>query len=96
MSNLRELNYDQGRARAARTEAAELRDLYATATCGLEMQYRGVHYGTCGVPQHISVRVAEQYLVWADEYDAIADGIERRIADALVYRPEGVNHCERR
>lgn len=81
---IRSFEYDQRRARDARSEARQLRDLYQTATCGLRMQHNGIHYGTREVPSYISRRVVDCYLLWADEYDAIADEIEADLASRLA------------
>lgn len=75
---VRNLELAQERARDARREAEYLRDLYGTATCGLPMKY-----GTRTVPKHIGMRVAAQFPIWADEYDAIADKIDADIEARL-------------
>ena len=43
-----------------------------------------VNFGTYTVPKHIALRLADQYLIWAAEYDAIADQIEAELATALT------------
>jgi hypothetical protein len=87
MSKLATFEYNQTRAREARRQAHELRELHKIATCGLTMQYAGIHYGTRGVPVHFAARIADMYLVWAAEYDAIADGIEADLQSALDPEP---------
>lgn len=81
--------YDQERKRAteARRESAYLRELYKIATCGLSMRIAGVHYGNAGVLPHVARRVADMYLVWAAEYDFIAEEIERRLEAQIVGKP---------
>jgi hypothetical protein len=81
---LTEYDRERARAKAAREEARYLRDLHRTATCGLPMKYTGIHYGTAEVRIHIAARVADQYLGWADEYDAIADAIEEKLTARLA------------
>lgn len=63
----------QQQARLARRQASELREMHKIANCGLEMR---IQYGTYDVPKHISMRVADQFPIWADEYEAIAARIE--------------------
>jgi len=65
--------YKQEQAREARFQAAELRDLHLTATCGLDMK---IQFGSRSVPRHIAMRVADQFPIWAAEYDAVADRLE--------------------
>lgn len=84
MSALSEFESNQSRAREARREAKYLRDLYRIATCGLSMKFNSFGYGTREVPEHIARRVSDSYLVWAAEYDVIADRIEGELRDALV------------
>lgn len=74
----------QDRARAARREAAQLRRLHEIATCGLPMKIAGYHYGNAQVAPHIALRIADQYLVWAVEYDAIAEQIEAWLVASLT------------
>jgi hypothetical protein len=87
--------YEQLRERAteARQQAESLRDLREIATCGLHMEYQHWHnhdrenrvnYGTYRVPAHIALRVADQYLVWAHEYDEIARAIEGQMEALFV------------
>ena len=79
---MRRFEDQQRRAGAARDEAKALRSLHETATCGLGMQYP-FHYGTRGVQDHIARRVADTYIVWADEYDAAAEAIEENLVELL-------------
>ena len=80
-------------ARQARQEATELRELYEIATCGLGMRYRHNHdhterqvinHGIYEVPTRIALRVADQYPIWAAEYDAIAEQIEAEMSAMLA------------
>ena len=77
--------FDRARARAkeARREANDLRDLALTARCGLELKMT-IKYGTYQVPQHIVMRIRDQFEPWAAEYDAIADQIEADLAARLA------------
>lgn len=84
MTALVKFERDQQRARDARRQAAYLRDLHGTATCGLPMQFTGIHYGNRQVWQSVAMRVADMYLVWADEYEAIAGEIERSLESSLA------------
>ena len=72
-------DYERRRERSsdARYEAEYLRELYKTATCGLPMQFTGFHYGTKEVRTSVARRVADMYLIWADEWDVMADNIEK-------------------
>lgn len=88
MTTLRHFESQQERAREARYEARALRDLHGTATCGLPMEWNSYRYGTRQVPTHVAARIADQYLVWADEYDAIAEAIERSLERALTPVPD--------
>ena len=91
-----EYEHLRGRLRAARDEASAYRNANRIATCGLAMEYghdhdhRGnqnwVNHGTYRVPHHIALRVADQYLVWATEYDVIADQIKQEM-DAMFAAP---------
>ena len=60
-------------ARTARSEARELRELHKISKCGLDIQ---INYGTKYVPRHIALRISDQFPIWADEYDAVADRLE--------------------
>ncbi len=75
--------HQRERARAARDEAAYLRELHGIATCGLPARISGYHYGTSEVKPSIAMRMADMYLVWADEYDDLADQIEAAMAGML-------------
>ena len=95
MSAVAAFEAKQEKARRARSEAAELRRLHGIATCGLDMRYRHEHHhtgptyinhGTYTVPDRIALRVADQYPIWAAEYDAIADRIDAELAAALAVR----------
>lgn len=86
---------ERKRARDAREESRRLRELRDIATCGLDMKYAHHHrhesenwinYGTYRVPTSIALRVADQYLVWATEYDAIAEKIEAELALAIALK----------
>lgn len=83
MTELDEFDRNRQRARDARYEAESLRALHKTATCGLGMKYTGIHYGNARVPDHIASRIAGEYLVWAAEYDAIAEEIEAGLQRSL-------------
>ncbi|WP_217182667.1 hypothetical protein [Streptomyces sp. AC495_CC817] len=69
----REYEQKQDQARLARRQASELREIHRIANCGLDMK---IQYGTYNVPRHIAMRVADQFPIWADEYDDVADRIE--------------------
>ncbi|WP_144834083.1 hypothetical protein [Microbacterium sp. BH-3-3-3] len=82
----------RGRAQEARRQAAQLREMYGIATCGLAMKYQHRHahdgenyvnYGTFTVPTHFALRVADSYLVWAEEYETEAARIEESLAAML-------------
>ena len=73
----------RGRARAARAEAAYLRELHDIATCGLPAKFTGYHYGTAQVRQSVAMRMADMYLLWAAEWDEVADRIENEMAQML-------------
>ena len=89
MTEIAEFEVNQNRARAARVEARELRELNKIASCGLGMKYTGIHYGNHSVGLHIASRIADQYLTWADEYDAIASEIESGLVAALTSASRG-------
>lgn len=69
----REYEYKQQQAKLARRQASELRKMHKIANCGLDMR---IQYGTYNVPPHISMRVADQFPIWAAEYEATAERIE--------------------
>lgn len=71
--------YKRDQAKTARQQARDLRSLHGTATCGLDIQ---INYGTRYVPRHIAMRIADQFPIWADEYDALADRLETEM-DAM-------------
>lgn len=82
----------RGRAQEARRQAAQLREMNKIATCGLTMEYQHQHvherenyvnYGTYRVPSHFALRVADTYIVWAEEYETEAARIEEQIAAML-------------
>jgi hypothetical protein len=74
--------YKREQARTARREAAELRELHSVAKCGLDLK---LNYGTQYVPRHIELRVADQFPIWAAEYEAVADRLEAEMAAMLVH-----------
>ena len=89
---------ERQRARGARQEARKLRELHGIATCGLDAKYAHHHrhesenwinYGTYRVPTSIALRMADQYLAWAAEYDAIADRIEAELGLAIALHRSG-------
>lgn len=71
--SIRDYEYKQEQARQARQEARELREMHKIANCGLAMR---IQYGTYDVPKHVAMRVADQFPIWADEYEAVASQIE--------------------
>jgi hypothetical protein len=71
--NATEYETKRERALIARHEAAELRELHAISQYSLD---RRLSYGTKHVPRHIALRIADQFPIWAAEYDAAADQIE--------------------
>lgn len=71
-------------ARIARREAAELREAHKIAKCGLDLR---LNYGTYRVSRHIEMRMADQFVIWADEYDAIADRLEAEMEAMLAAVP---------
>jgi hypothetical protein len=73
--------YKREQAQIARREAEELRDLHMSAKCGLDLR---MNYGTRDVPRHIVLRIADQFPIWAAEYDALADRLEAEMAAMLV------------
>lgn len=96
--SIQQYEYKREQAQRARREAAALRDLHGIATCGLDMKYRHHHehdgdqyinHGTYTVPTRIALRVADQYPIWAAEYDAIADALEAEMAAMLAAPREG-------
>lgn len=80
-STVRAFEYKQQQAREARRQASDLRGLHKTAKCGLDIR---INYGTRSVPKHIAMRIADQFPIWADEYDAVADRLEREMQQMLV------------
>lgn len=82
MSILDSFDRDRQRAREARRQARELRDLHAISKCGIDLR---LNYGTKHVPQHIAMRIADQFPIWADEYDAIADQIEHDLEAKITF-----------
>lgn len=73
--------YKREQAKTARYEAAELRDLNSVARCGLDLQ---MNYGTKYVPRHIVMRIADQFPIWAAEYEALADRLEAEMEAMLA------------
>lgn len=73
--------YKREQAQIARRQARELRDLHLTAKCGIDIR---INYGTRAVPRHIAMRIADQFPIWADEYDAVADRMEAEMAAMLT------------
>ena len=71
------------RAHAGREEAAYLRALHRTATCGLPARFTGYHYGNAEVRLSVAMRMADMYLVWAAEYEETAERIEADIAQMI-------------
>lgn len=69
----REYEHKREQVRKARQEARDLREMHKIANCGLDMK---IQYGTYNVPRHVAMRVADQFPIWADEYDAVADRLE--------------------
>lgn len=65
--------YKQEQAKLARSQAKDLRKMHEIASCGLNIK---INYGTYYVPQHIAMRIADQFPIWAAEYDAVADQLE--------------------
>lgn len=74
---------ERERARVARAEAAYLRELHGIATCGLPTKFTGYHYGIAEVKQSVAMRMADTYLVWAAEWDEIAERIEAGMVQML-------------
>lgn len=73
--------YKREQASTARAQANDLRDLHLTAKCGLDIH---INYGTRYVPQHIAMRVADQFPIWADEYEATAERLEAEMEAMLA------------
>ncbi|WP_454151907.1 hypothetical protein [Microbacterium lacticum] len=48
-----------------------------------------INYGTHRVSTSTALRVADQYLVWAAEYDAIAEKIEAELGLAIALLGSG-------
>jgi len=65
--------YKRKQAETARYEAADLRELNTISRCGLDIR---INYGTKYVPHHIALRISDQFPIWADEYEALADRLE--------------------
>lgn len=82
--SIADYEYRRVQAREARNQANYLRDLYRIATCGLPMQYTGIHYGNRQVETHTAARVADMYLIWAAENDATAERIEAEMEAMLA------------
>jgi hypothetical protein len=72
--------YKREQARTARWQAADLRDLNGVSRCGLDIR---INYGTRDVPQHIALRIADQFPIWADEYEAVAARLEAEMESML-------------
>lgn len=72
--------YKREQAKIARRQAKELRELHRVSKCGLDIK---INYGTKYVPRHIAMRISDQFPIWADEYDAVADRIEAEMAAML-------------
>ena len=79
MSDASRYEYKREQARIARDQAKDLRNLHRIAKCGLDLR---ISYGTKYVPRHIELRIADQFPIWADEYDAVAEKIEKEM-DAM-------------
>jgi len=73
--------YKREQARVARREANDLRDLHAVSKCGLDIQ---INYGTKYVPRHISLRISDQFPIWADEYEALANRLEAEMESMFL------------
>jgi hypothetical protein len=70
-------------ARTARYQAKDLRELNTISRCGLDIR---INYGTKHVPHHIALRISDQFPIWADEYEAIADRLEAEMQS--MFSPE--------
>jgi len=77
--------YKREQVQIARRQAADLRNLHTISKCGLDIR---INYGTKHVPQHIALRISDQFPLWADEYDGVADQIEAEMAAML----KGTDH----
>lgn len=84
--SVQQYEYKREQAKTARREAAELRELHKIAKCGLDLR---LNYGTKYVPRHIEMRVADQFPIWADEYEAVADRLEAEMQAMLANPREG-------
>ena len=84
MTNLTTYEYKREQARTAQRQAADLRDLNGVSRCGLDIQ---INYGTRYVPRHIALRIADQFPIWADEYEAIAKRLEAEMESMLSPEP---------
>ena len=84
-TSVRAFEYKQEQARVARQEASELRELHFIANCGLDIR---INYGTKYVPQHIAMRIADQFPIWADEYEALAARLDRDMQQMLGAAPD--------
>lgn len=83
---IKEYEYKREQARTARQEAAELRELHLIAKCGLDLR---LNYGTKHVPRHIEMRVADQFPIWADEYEDVAARLEAEMEAMLTIHTKG-------
>jgi hypothetical protein len=81
----RQYEYKREQAKIARRQAEELRKLHTIANCGLDIR---INYGTKYVPQHIAMRIADQFPIWADEYDTVADRLESEMAAMFASRSQ--------
>ena len=79
--SIRAYEYKREQARTARYEAKELRELNTISRCGLSIQ---INYGTKYVPRHIALRISDQFPIWADEYEALADRLEAEMESMLT------------
>ena len=83
--------YKRKQAKIARRQAHELREMHGIANCGLDIR---INYGTFNVPQHIAMRIADQFPIWAAEYEDLADRIEgdmsRMLEDPAASHPSTV------
>lgn len=78
--------YKREQALTARREAAELRELHKIAKCGLDLH---LNYGTKYVPRHIEMRIADQFPIWADEYERVAVRLKEEMAAMLTNHTDG-------
>lgn len=77
---VQQYEYKREQARTAREQAKELRELHLISKCGLDIK---INYGTKYVPRHIALRISDQFPIWADEYDAVADRLESEMSEMM-------------